>query len=241
MKQVFYWGSALIFATLTCAPAMAGISVDNSRIIFQASDDAKGKSTGITSSASSSSPFLVRTQVTKDAHGQQIQTPFVTTPSLLRLDPGNTNQVLIMKTPSNLPKDRESLFYLRVVAMPAGTAESDTTSSAVAGSLQVATGQVVKLFYRPDNLPMVQKEAMGKLQFSSSPQGLAVSNPTPYYISLSRVTVGGKEVKLKIGEGSSMLAPFGSAVWPGAPRQGRVEWSAINDFGGAEVFHGSVR
>ncbi|MCJ0840373.1 hypothetical protein MTP31_24385, partial [Klebsiella pneumoniae] len=26
-----------------------------------------------------------------------------------------------------------------------------------------------------------------------------------------------------------------------APHQGRVEWKAINDYGGTEVFHGSVR
>ncbi|MCP6514158.1 fimbria/pilus periplasmic chaperone, partial [Klebsiella pneumoniae] len=47
--------------------------------------------------------------------GNNVQTPFITTPSLFRLEPGSTNQVLVVKKPGadGLAKDRESLFYFR--------------------------------------------------------------------------------------------------------------------------------
>ncbi|AHG21731.1 fimbrial chaperone protein [Chania multitudinisentens RB-25] len=226
---------------LTAAPAMAGISADATRVIFQANDEAKGKSIGLTSSTSSLSPYLVKTQVTQDVQGQQTQVPFVTTPSLFRLEPGSTNQVLMMKTPGSLPQDRESLFYFRAVAMPAGAASTTSPAPAVAGTLQVATATVIKLFYRPGGLAMPQPQAMSKLQFSAEKQGVKVSNPTPYYITLNRLSIGNTPVKLRVEDGSSMIAPYSHALYPGTPRQGRVEWTAINDYGGMEAFNGTVQ
>ncbi|MEI4920348.1 fimbria/pilus periplasmic chaperone, partial [Klebsiella pneumoniae] len=84
-----------------------------------------------------------------------------------------------------LATDRESLFYFRSVAMPAGEKQSASPSSVVGGSLQVSTATVVKLFYRPGGLALPQQQAMGMLQFSSTGQGLRVTNPTPYYITLA--------------------------------------------------------
>ncbi|MFC0226306.1 fimbrial biogenesis chaperone [Serratia aquatilis] len=226
---------------LVAAPAIAGISADATRIIFQASDVPRGKSIGLTSSATSLSPYLVKTQVTRDMRGQPAQVPFVTTPSLFRLEPGTTNQIRLMKTPDDLPRDRESLFYFRAVAMPAGPADALSSRPAVSGALQVATATVIKLFYRPEGLAMQQPEAMGKLLFSADKQGLKVTNPTPYYITLHSLRVGNTPVKLRVDDNSSMIAPYASTGYHHAPRAGAVEWTAINDYGGTEVFHGSVQ
>ncbi|CNI73477.1 fimbrial biogenesis chaperone [Yersinia intermedia] len=226
---------------LAAAPATAGISADATRIIFQASEVARGESIGLTSSATSLSPYLVKTQVTRDVQGQAVQVPFVTTPSLFRLEPGTTNQVRIMKTPGDLPHDRESLFYFRAVAMPAGLADSASPSPAVTGALQVATATVIKLFYRPVGLAIPQAQAMGQLQFAASKQGLKVTNPTPYYITLNSLRVNSTPVRLRVEDYSSMIAPYSSAWYRGAPQQGTVAWTTINDYGGTEVFHGTVQ
>lgn len=109
------------------------------------------------------------------------------------------------------------------------------------GSLQVSTATVVKLFYRPGGLALPQQQAMGMLQFSSTGQGLRVTNPTPYYITLADLKVAGVRVPLSAVAGNTMIAPFGAQLYARAPHQGRVEWKAINDYGGTEVFHGSVR
>ncbi len=118
------------------ASAFAGISIDSSRIIFQSSDDARGRSVGVTSSVSSVAPYLVRAQFSRDIEGNNVQTPFITTPSLFRLEPRAVqNQVLVVKKPGadGLAKDRESLFYFRSVAMPAGEKQSASPSSVVGG------------------------------------------------------------------------------------------------------------
>lgn len=233
----------LFLVVVGMASAIAGISVDSSRIIFQSGDDARGRSVGVTSSASSTSPYLVRTQVSQDIEGNNVQTPFITTPSLFRLEPGSTNQVLVMKKPGagGLAQDKESLFYFRSVAMPAGEKQSAAPSAVVGGALQVSTATVVKLFYRPAGLTVHQQQAMGMLQFSSTGQGLQVNNPTPYYITLASLKVAGVSVPLNPAAGNSMIAPFGHQTYARVPHQGKVEWKAINDYGGTEVFHGSVR
>ncbi len=233
-----------IFLFLICmgiSAAFAGVSIDSSRIIFQNSDDALGRNVGVTSTVSSVTPYLVKTQITRDIEGNNAQTPFLTTPSLFRLEPGSTNQVLVLKkTWPGLPQDRESLFYFRTIAMPAGEKQTTSRSAVVGGTLQVSTATVVKLFYRPDGLSLPQQKAMGMLQFSAAKQGLTVTNPTPYYITLSSLNVAGIPVSLSAAKGNTMIAPFGRQSYSHAPHQGRVEWKAINDYGGSEVFHGSV-
>lgn len=240
MKRGYLSGCAVALLLVT-ASADAGISADTTRIIFNASDTLRGKSVGLTSSAASPLPVLVNAQVTRDTRGEVRQVPFVTTPSLFRLEPDSTSQVLIKKTTGNLPQDRESLFWFRAVSMPAGQAGSLSPLPAVTGAIQVATATVIKLFYRPDGLDISQPQAMRSLTFSADPQGLKVTNPTPYYITLSSLRVNDTPVRLLPEEGSSMLAPHATVVYRGATRQGRVDWEAINDYGGTEVFHGAVQ
>lgn len=117
---------------LLSATSVAGIAIDSTRIIFQAADDTTGKSVGITSSSGSLTPYLIKAQILKTPAGEQADTPFLVTPSLFRLEPGSTNQVRIMKKNTALPQDKESVFYLRAIATPAGekTIHSRKTISA---------------------------------------------------------------------------------------------------------------
>lgn len=225
------------------ASAIAGISIDSTRIVFLSDNSLRGKSIGVTSSASSATPYLVKTLITGDAEGRNIRSPFITTPSLFRLEPKSTNQVLIVKKTDSaeLPGDRESVFYFRAIAMPAGGKQNITPSPAVGGVLQVSTATVVKLFYRPDGLPLSQQQAMSMLQFSSVGAGLKVTNPTPYYITLADLKVAGVAVPLSVADDNTLIAPFDSRIYNRAPHQGKVEWKALNDYGGTEAFHGSVR
>lgn len=232
-----------LFIFMGMTSAIAGISLDSTRVVIESNDALRGATIGVTSSASSTTPYLVKAQVTRDTAGEKIQSPFIATPSLFRLEPGSTNQVLIIKKPGSdeLPNDRESVFYFRAVAMPAGDKQTTIKSPVVGGMLQVSTATVIKLFYRPASLPMQQKQAMSMLQFSSSVKGIKVTNPTPYFITLAELKVAGKKVPLSVTSGNTMIAPFGSQLYTHAPQQGRVEWKALNDYGGEEAFHGDVR
>ncbi len=196
------------------ASAFAGISIDSSRIIFQSSDDARGRSVGVTSSVSSVAPYLVRAQVSRDIEGNNVQTPFITTPSLFRLEPGSTNQVLVVKNRVRMGwrRTENPLLFSQRCHAGGGKAERFPVIRG-RGSLQVSTATVVKLFYRPGGLALPQQQAMGMLQFSSTGEGLRVTNPTPYYITLADLKVAGVRVPLSAVAGNTMIAPFGAQLY----------------------------
>lgn len=227
---------------LLSATSVAGIAIDSTRIIFQATDDTTGKSVGITSFSGSLTPYLIKAQILKTPTGnEQADAPFLVTPSLFRLEPGSTNQVRIMKKNSTLPQDRESVFYLRAIATPAGEKNDTQQENNIGGTVQVSSGNIIKLFYRPAGLKMQPEQAMQSLQFSAAGNGLKITNPSPYHITLNSLTVGGHKVPMSIKAGNTMIAPMSSNIYPGAPHQGSAEWKAINDYGGTEVFHGQIR
>lgn len=236
-KRISVLSGALL---LNATSAMAGIVIEGTRIIYEESDK-KGVSIGVTSTESSKGPYLVKAFTSLTALDERQEAPFITSPSLFRLDPDNTQPVMVMKKNAPLPSDRESVFYFRVIGMPSGNPSLTGPAPNVGGALQVAGVSVIKLFYRPNNLPMTQPEAMGKLTFSAVANGLKVSNPTPYYITLSSLKVNNTNVNVSQKVGDSMIAPFGEQVYRLAPNQGAVEWKAIKDYGGTEVFHGTVQ
>ncbi|ENY6786358.1 MULTISPECIES: fimbrial biogenesis chaperone [Providencia] len=216
--------------------------MDSSRLIFSAADQANGQSIGVSSSAKSPAPYLVKAQVLGDVRGDKTDTPFSVTPSLFRLEPGGTNQLRILKTGNQaLAKDKESLFYLRVIALPAGQGSELAPKTEVGGAVTVSTGSVIKLFYRPVGLSQTQQQAMAGLQFTQQGQTLRVANPSPYYVTLTSLTVGGKAVAVSARQQNTMIAPFSQMTYPSTGTSGNVTWQAINDFGGVEKFNGKIQ
>lgn len=218
-------------------PAISSISVGVSRVVF--SEDNSSQSVDI-NNRSKTQPYLINVGISDSLSSKEASTNFIATPALFRVEPNSGNTVRILKKSSAMPKDRESVFYFRALAIPAGKAGGADAERKVGGSLQVATGNTIKIFYRPSNLPITQKEAMSKLQFVKSAQGVKISNPTPYYISLRNATVGGKQLELDVMKGTSMIAPFSSNTYSGPGLQGKAAWTAINDYGGTNTFHGTV-
>ncbi|MEX6377640.1 MULTISPECIES: fimbrial biogenesis chaperone [Providencia] len=226
---------------LSSTSAIAGIILHGTRIIYNESRDNVGANITIKSEDNSNTPYLIRTQIYRDVQGQVAQDKFVTTPSMFRLEPNNLNQVKILRIKNDLPKDRESIFYFRAIALPATDQLDDKANPNLAGTLQIATGNTIKLFYRPVKFSISQKEAMGLLKFSLHSNGLKVANPTPYYITLSEIKVANKLVKLNPKLGNTMIAPFSDVVYQDIHQKGKVQWGAINDFGGRDQFNGSVQ
>ena len=229
-------GGLLLLST----SSLAGVAIDTTRIIFSASDNITGKSVGVISSSQSVTPYLVKAQILKTPYGNNGETPFMVTPSLFRLEPSSTNQVRIMKKNVPLPQDKESVFYFRAVAIPTSEKGLNLPKNNIDGTVQVSTGNVIKLFYRPNNLGMTQQQAMKSLTFSSVNDGVKVTNPSPYYITLDSLKIANKSVPLSTTTGNNMIAPFGSFTYTHVQRQGTVEWKAINDYGGKDEFHAQI-
>jgi len=230
----------LVPAMLHSIPVLAGISLDGTRVVFHAADEKTGTSIQVRSAISSDGPYLIKTQVTLDTAGQQISTPFMTTPSLFRLEPGNIHQVRILLAPHQLPQDRESVFYFRATAVPATQESEQNAQYKLGGELQLASGNVIKLFYRPKELTESPEKSASALGFSSSAQGIKISNPGPYYLTVSSVQINGKTVRIKTSPGSNMIAPFSDTVFPYPKTTGAVQWQVINDYGGLDTFHGKI-
>ncbi|HIE0660805.1 MULTISPECIES: fimbrial biogenesis chaperone [unclassified Providencia] len=223
-----------------CASVFAGISLDSTRLIFSNTD--KGQTIGVTSSQQSTVPYLVKAQVLDDIKGNNTQTPFSVSPSLFRLEIGATNQLRIIKTGDQiLPHDKESLFYLRVMALPARHPGNEPSQSDSQSAVVVSTGSIIKLFYRPKNFEISQQQAMSSLKFSRQGQSLTVSNPSPYFITLSSLHVGENNIHLSLEAQNTMIPPFGSVVYPNVNTANKITWQAINDHGGVEKFYASIQ
>jgi fimbrial chaperone protein len=230
-------GMVLSLSLLLIEPVFASIGVGASRIIFAESD--KSQSVDI-NNRSHNQPYLINVGISDSVTAKATNSAFMPAPALFRIEPDTTNKIRILRKTSHLPRDRESVFYLNILAIPTGKAGQDSDDSTIGGTLQIATGNTLKVFNRPANLPMTHKAAMGKLQFSRAAQGIKVTNPTPYYISLNKLVIDGKAAKLDVIKGTSMMAPFSASQYPLTAGQGKAEWAAINDFGGVETFHGTV-
>jgi P pilus assembly chaperone PapD len=213
--------SALALSAAVVLPAQAGVSLLQTRVIYPQSAPA----VTVTLHNSGDEVYLVQPSVT-DWVSNKPTSLFAIQPPLFRVEGRNNGAMRVARTGGSLPQDRESVFHFRVKAIPGGKAPVPGGAS-----LSIALGMGIKLFYRPDNLPMTPEQAYGRLTFSRQATGVVVKNPTPYYLTFARLTLGGTVVDLDKQEG--MVAPFSEVVYPPAGSGAQAEWVLINDYGGA--------
>jgi len=203
---------------VTAIPSFAGLTVGATRVIF--TGDMKEASLPIMN-GEDSSVYLIRSWVSSDNAGEKV--PFMTTPPLFRIEPGQNNTVRINQTSSNLPQDKESVFWINTLAIPP---EAKVKSE---NSLQFSLNTRIKLFYRPVaiNKPDEVKHAYEKVTFNHAGNSLVAKNPTPYFINISRISINGHDVK----EGY-MVAPGSTVNIKESASSGTITWQSINDYGG---------
>lgn len=147
--------------------------------------------------------------------------PFIVTPPVNRVDPGKGQTLRISYTGNSLPSDRESVFWLNVLEVPAKHNAAPNENY-----LQVAFRTRIKLFYRPANLPGSPQEAPDGLKWTASAGRLTAINNSVWNVSISRVSAGGKKAAGK------MISPrgqesFALQVSPGA----QITFDVVNDYG----------
>jgi fimbrial chaperone protein len=215
----------LIFPALTQA---GGFGINATRLIYPQGNDNISVTVRNTMTAL---PYLVQVSVSRSLDGSEAA-PFVLRPPLFRLEPGSTNQIRIAAQGAGLPADRESVFYFHATAIPASTVPVPGNERAgVHGMTQFGVGNIIKLFYRPANLPASSKVAQQGLLFSKVNGGLEVRNPSAYFVSFATLHVNGQVITLDT-PAALMLAPFSSHTYPISNVKGIVRWQTINDEGG---------
>ncbi|MCW7763201.1 fimbrial biogenesis chaperone [Photorhabdus luminescens] len=196
--------------------AIAGVVIGGTRVIYMS--DKKEASISI-NNPEKDAPYLIQSWIQDE--NDNMKTPFIVTPPIFKLAAGHENILRIVKTESNLPQDRESLFWLNVKSIP-------TSVKSDKNQLQITVKSKFKLFYRPANLTEESSTAYKELKFRTENNLLIAENPTPYFISFSYLKTDQHEIKP-----AGMIKPFSQLSWPlPAKNIKQVSWKAINDFGG---------
>ncbi|EHF4926636.1 MAG: molecular chaperone [Enterobacter hormaechei] len=219
MKRLSY--IMLTALMVSSASVSAGVVMGGTRIVYPQHSKEVAFSV---SNMESAVPYLIQSWVEGDGQDKNNAAPFIVTPPLFRLDPEQTNTLRIQYTGAPLPTDRESVFWLDIKAIASKPKESSN-------ELQVNVKSKFKIFYRPDNLKGDAATAWQKITFSRTGKGLKAANPTPYYVSFYRLSVGGHKI-----EQPGMIGPGEIREWP-VSASGGVSWSAINDFGAITATH----
>jgi len=172
--------------------AHAGLAIVGSRVIFEEAD---GEAAVNIRHATGDSPTLM--QVWLDDGDPQAKLgeqklPFILTPVVARLDPGDSQVVRILRVRDALPKDRETLLYFNVLEVPP---DAEQARQEGRNYLQLAMQARLKFFYRPKGLTPASYQAPDLLRFTLDPQAeagrvlLRVHNPTPYHITLYKLAL----------------------------------------------------
>lgn len=194
-----------------------GIALGGTRIIYPQESHQVEVSVRNTSDKSS---FLVQSWV-DDKNGNKVNSFFVT-PPLYVSAPGNENKLRLIYSGLPLPSDRESLFYFNSKAVPS-VSKSETENKNV---LVIAATTRVKLFVRPEGLKPSVEDAPGKLKFSRTGDKLIIDNPTPYYITIGELKIGGVTVKDAL-----MISPKDKLTKKIPGMSGEISVRTINDYG----------
>lgn len=247
-KELFYHRQlacsffAGMFALFLSLPSHAsGIGLGLVRLIYSQQD---GQAT-VPVRNTSSSAYLISSRVSLTPDGNE-KTPFVVSPPLFRLEGNSQGVIRVVNSLSNLPSDRETVFYLTVAGIPASTPLSRTDSSGfVEGGIKFAYGNTIKLFYRPENLNSTAIAAAKSVRFWRDGNNVKVENPSPYYVTFRDLHINGQSVKFGKKQ-SDMIPPFSSINIPATrtfpiDQAGKVRWSAVVDMGAVVTASGIIQ
>ncbi|MGU3778292.1 fimbria/pilus periplasmic chaperone [Burkholderia metallica] len=227
--------AAALVLGVTVLSAQAAIVITGTRVVYPE----KNREVNVRLTNVEAAPVLVQSWIDdgdSDANPDQVTVPFVLTPPVFRVEPKKGQTLRVMYTGTNLPADRESVFWLNVQEIP-----PQPTNAEEANLLQLAFRTRIKLFFRPPALQDGPSGDVLKWKVVRDDKGrnvLRVDNPSPYYVSFSRVAlkVGDKDIPFE----PAMVPPFDhvSLTQPSGAHstfvRGAVSYGVLNDYG-AEV------
>jgi P pilus assembly protein, chaperone PapD len=159
----------------------------------------------------------------------KITTPFIINPPISRID-AHAGQVIRIKlnAGSNLPQNKESIWWLNILDIP-GASKADKAPEGI-GVFKMAVRSRFKLIYRPQPLSG-RSSAISKLKLQPAGNALTLTNPTPFYLTVSTISQGNGA---PINREAVMVAPLSSETinLRQAVRSGEeLTLEEINDYG----------
>ncbi|HBC9253315.1 TPA: fimbria/pilus periplasmic chaperone [Proteus mirabilis] len=196
--------------------AYAAVSLGATRVIYFAGE----KQVKLPVINNDEKRYLIQSWI-ENSEGKK-DNSFVITPPLFSMQGKKENTLRIIDATNNkLPKDRENLFWLSVKSIPAVE-----KSLANENMLQLAIISKIKFFYRPKDLTISPDENYKKLQFKRNNDTLIIKNPTPYFITMTELELGGKKLE------NTMVPPFeDKSISIPTSAYGKLSFQTINDYG----------
>ncbi|HFV4137717.1 TPA: fimbria/pilus periplasmic chaperone [Escherichia coli] len=208
----------LLSAISINAIAAGGFGLGSTRLVYPS--DSQQITLSVQNGGANTS-YLIQSWIDDNQSSKKSQ-DFVVTPPLFMLPTRKKASLRIMFIgKSQLPTDRETLFWMNVKAIPP-TDEKNTQKN----TLQLALQNRIKLFYRPTNLPVQAGKARDMLRFKYEGKQLRVINPSPYYLTVTGIRVQGAKLP-------NAFVPPKSDVTVSSPvtLAGEITYQTINDYG----------
>lgn len=226
MMKINTFAKGLLFLLGTSFAVNAAVSPDRTRIILNQSD--KSVSVRLTNQ-STTIPFLAQSWI-EDKDNKKSRNYITAVPPMVRLEAGEQVQVRLIPQPTltQLPADRESLFYFNVREIPPRSEQKNV--------MQIAMQSRIKIFWRPKAVEVKngQVNLTGKFDVNRTASGLTLKNNSPYFITMGYIGTNGKTLLPKT---SSMMAePFGLASQEIKDLPANFQVGFIGDYGGLNMF-----
>lgn len=194
--------------------AAGGIALGATRLIYD--QDKKQASMPVVNSTTEKR-FLINTWI-EDSSSKKVNS-IVVTPPMFVSEPKSESSLRLINTDQRLAKDRETLYYLNVQAIPSVSKEELEKTNV----LQLAILSRIKMMVRPANLSIRIEDAPSLIEAYNKNNIVTVKNPTPYYMTLVNLGIDNKKEK------TIMIAPFSEESLGHAGH--KVKFQTINDFG----------
>ncbi|QAV23426.1 fimbrial biogenesis chaperone [Proteus hauseri] len=197
----------------------AGVSLGTTRVVFPID---KEQVILPVSTSLDEDAYLIQSWI-ENKDGERSD-QFVITPPLFMMQGKKENNLLILnKKNVELPKDRESLFWVNVKSIPASDKKD-----ADKNILQFSITNRIKMFYRPEGLLKALEEAPNKLEFSIANNSLTIKNPSPVFVTIVQLKINDNELN------NIMVEPLGQENIPikfSLKATNEVSYETINDYG----------
>lgn len=219
----------VLLATL-CSVASASIVITGTRVIYPS--DAREVSVKLNNTGKR--PVLIQSWIDNGdakARPETLHVPFVLTPPINRVEPDKGQTLRISYTGQPLPVDRESIYWLNVLEIPAKNPLLKNENY-----LQMAFRSRLKLFFRPATLQGKANDAAKMLVWHAQDGQIVAKNPTPYYVSLVNIAVNDKKAEADI------VAPFAEESYKLPGKTGdKITVSYVNDYGAVINFDSQIK
>ncbi|HBL9215145.1 TPA: molecular chaperone [Escherichia coli] len=205
-------------------------TIGATRLIYK--ENSKGETIKIKNSQTY--PMLIQSKII-EPNGKENH-DFIITPPLFKLDGGKETDVQIFLINNKFPNDRETLKRMCVRGIPpkADDLWNDIKNSD-AFKINVSINTCIKFIVRPTNLPRPSSETVEKINWEINKSSLIARNTTPYYITLSKIHLNGRNIF-----SGEIIPPFSDISFHVNNMKSNdniIEWSTIGDFGEDSITH----